>query len=72
VLAMLLRVVEAFGKERVMWGSDTTQTVGHHSWAESLYYIRDTPELSDDEKRWILGGSLRKVLDWPGPPTTPT
>lgn len=69
VLAMLLRVVEAFGKERVMWGSDTTQTVGHHSWAESLYYIRDTPELSDDEKRWILGGSLRKVLNWPAPPT---
>jgi len=68
VLAMLLRVVAAFGKERVMWGSDATQTVGHHSWAEALYYVRDTPELSADEKGWILGGSLRRVLDWPAVP----
>ena len=68
VLAMLLRVVEAFGKERVMWGSDATQTTGHHSWAESLYYIRDTEQLSKDEKHWILGGSLRNALEWPAPP----
>ena len=68
VLAMLLRVVDAFGKERVMWGSDATQTIGHHSWAESLYYIRDTDQLSQDEKRWVLGGSLRRVLEWPAPP----
>ena len=62
---MLLRVVKAFGKERVMWGSDATQTTGHHSWAESLYYIRDTEQLSQDEKAWVLGGSLRKTLNWP-------
>ncbi len=68
VLAMLLRVVDAFGKERVMWGSDATQTIGHHSWAESLYYIRDTDQLSQDEKRWVLGGSLRRVLEWPALP----
>ena len=68
VLATLLRVVAAFGKERVMWGSDTTQTIGHHSWAESLYYVRDTEQFSQDEKRWILGGSLRKVLNWPASP----
>ncbi|GAA4004509.1 hypothetical protein GCM10022631_14380 [Deinococcus rubellus] len=67
VLTMLLRVVDAFGRERVMWGSDTTQTRGHHSWAEALYYIRDTDQLSEDDKRWILGGSLRKVLNWPAP-----
>ena len=67
VLDMLLRVVEAFGKERVMWGSDATQTTGHHSWAESLYYIRDTDRLSEDEKVWVLGGSLRKTLNWPAP-----
>lgn len=67
VLAMLLRVVDTFGRERVMWGSDSTQTRDHHSWAESLYYIRDTDQLSEDDKRWILGGSLRKVLNWPAP-----
>lgn len=65
VLDMLLRVVEAFGPQRVMWGSDHTQSRDHHSWAESLYYIRDTTELSPEEKGWILGRSLRAILQWP-------
>lgn len=68
VLAMLLRVVEAFGPQRVMWGSDHSQSRDHHSWAESLYYIRDSPELSPDEKAWILGQSLRTTLAWPSGP----
>ncbi|AFZ67220.1 amidohydrolase family protein [Deinococcus peraridilitoris] len=67
VLAMLLRVVEAFTPQRVMWGSDHTQSKDHHSWAESLYYIRDTGELSSEEKAWILGRSLRTTLNWPAP-----
>ncbi|WP_019587667.1 amidohydrolase family protein [Deinococcus apachensis] len=65
VLAMLLRVVEAFSPERVMWGSDHSESRDHHSWAESLYYLRDTPELSHEEKAWILGRSLRTILHWP-------
>ncbi|GGR03132.1 amidohydrolase family protein [Deinococcus ruber] len=67
VLETLLRVVEAFGPQRVMWGSDHTQSSDHHSWAESLYYIRDTPQLSNDDKGWILGQSVRTVLQWPAP-----
>lgn len=67
VLTMLLRVLEAFGPQRVMWGSDHTQSRDHHSWAESLYYIRDSTELSAEEKGWILGRSLRTILQWPAP-----
>ncbi len=67
VLEALLRVVEAFGRERVMWGSDHTQSRDHHAWAESLYYIRDTNRLSESDKAWILGGSLRRTLNWPAP-----
>lgn len=67
VLALLTRVVERFTPQRVMWGSDCTQSRDHHSWAESLYCIRDTTELGSDEKRWILGGSLRELLHWPAP-----
>ncbi|AWN21964.1 amidohydrolase [Deinococcus irradiatisoli] len=65
VLDMLLRVVEAFGPERVMWGSDHSESKDHHSWAESLFYIRDSAALSAGDKAWILSGSLRKTLDWP-------
>jgi L-fuconolactonase len=65
VLSALRSVVDAFGKERVMWGSDSTQTHGDHSWADALYSVREASEFSQDEKAWILGRTARKVLDWP-------
>lgn len=71
VLAMLLRVAEAFGPHRVVWGSDHSESRDHHSWAESLYYIRDSRELSQEDKSWILGRSLRTILQWPTPANAP-
>ncbi len=67
VQEMLLRVVDAFGPQRVMWGSDHSESRDHHSWAESLHAVRDAPGLSDADKAWILGGSLRRTLNWPAP-----
>ncbi|WP_027481259.1 amidohydrolase family protein [Deinococcus pimensis] len=67
VLEALLRAVDTFGPRRVMWGSDHSESRDHHSWAESLYYIRDARELSEDDKAWVLGRSLREVLRWPAP-----
>jgi predicted TIM-barrel fold metal-dependent hydrolase len=67
LMPALLKVVEAFGPERVMWASDHSQSKNHHSWAESLYYIRDSSELSASDKEWILGRSVRTILNWPKP-----
>ena len=66
LMPVLLRVLEGFGRERVMWASDHTQSKQHHSWAESLYYLRDSGELSAADKEWLLGQSLRTILKWPG------
>ena len=68
VIPHLRRTIAAFGPERVMWASDHTQSIGHHSWAEALYYIRDALDLTEDEKTWILGKSVRQILRWPAPP----
>ena len=57
-------LIAAFGIERLMWGSDITAH-GAASYAEALDYLRATEELSTGEKEWILGRSLRRVLDWP-------
>ncbi len=65
LMPVLLKVVEAFGPQRVMWASDHSQSKKHHSWAESLYYIRDSVELSTSDKEWILGRSVRTILNWP-------
>ncbi len=61
---LLRQVLDAFGKERVMWASDNS-VVPNHTWADMLYYLRDDPELSHEEKTWILGQTARQVLNWP-------
>jgi predicted TIM-barrel fold metal-dependent hydrolase len=60
----LRKAIEAFGVKRLMWASDKTVMFGH-SWANLLYSVRDDPELSLDEKEWILGRSARAILKWP-------
>jgi predicted TIM-barrel fold metal-dependent hydrolase len=67
VTPYLRRAIEAFGPQRIMWASDHTQSKTHHSWAQALYYLLDSNELSDDEKAWILGRSVRTILRWPNP-----
>ncbi|MFV8816768.1 amidohydrolase family protein [Haliea sp. E17] len=65
---VLRRAIDAFGANRLLWASDNTVIPGH-SWADLLYYLRDDPELSAEEKRWILGASARSVFRWPAAPT---
>jgi predicted TIM-barrel fold metal-dependent hydrolase len=64
VLPYLRRAIDAFGAERIMWASDHTQSKTHHSWAEALFYLRDSNQLSATEKEWLLGRSVRTILRW--------
>lgn len=66
----LRKAITAFGADRLMWAADKTVMFGH-SWADLLYAVRDDPELSIEEKRAILGGTARRVLDWQVPPPPP-
>lgn len=61
---LLQKVLTAFGRERVMWASDNS-VVPNHTWAETLHYVRDNPELSREDKEWVLGRSARQLLKWP-------
>lgn len=60
----LRRAIEAFGADRLMWASDKT-VMRTYTWADLLNYLKFDPELSREEKEWILGGTARKVFDWP-------
>lgn len=64
VRVALRQVVAAFGPDRVMWASDWTLDLEFSSWAESFGYIRDDPELTLEERSLVLGGTVRRVLDW--------
>jgi predicted TIM-barrel fold metal-dependent hydrolase len=65
VVRHLRRVIDAFGAERVMWASDYTESRSDQTWAQSLHYLRYSDLLSDTEKQWLLGKSVRHVLNWP-------
>jgi len=67
LIDQLVRVIDAFGIKRLMWASDYTVTVDHHTYAESLFCLRCTDRLSDSDREWILGKAARAVLGWPKP-----
>lgn len=80
-----VRVIEAFGVDRLMWASDVPRFQGRigwdirvpeawgpyegrHTYAQSLALIQHSGELTAEDKRQLLGGSLTRLLDWaPGP-----
>jgi L-fuconolactonase len=66
VIPLLRQAIEVFGVERIMWASDYTvaRDQNANSWAQCLYYLLDSDQLSRTEKEWILGGSARQVLSW--------
>jgi predicted TIM-barrel fold metal-dependent hydrolase len=69
LMPLLKGAIEAFGAERIMWASDYTvaRDQNGNSWAQCLYYLLDSDQLSWSEKEWLLGGAVRKALDWPRP-----
>jgi hypothetical protein len=38
---------------------------GKHTYAEALYFVLTTDQLSEDDKRAILGGTAQRLLGWP-------
>ena len=79
----LHRIVDAFGPERVMWGSDIHRIHGRigwhvryptaythsrrHTYAEALGYLLHTEELGPADKEQIVGATIRRLLRWPRP-----
>jgi predicted TIM-barrel fold metal-dependent hydrolase len=61
----LHQVFDAFGIRRVMWGSDITQHMEKHTYAQGVDYMRLTDELSDDEKRLVMGENAKRIVGWP-------
>jgi predicted TIM-barrel fold metal-dependent hydrolase len=60
---MIRRLRDAFGAERLMWGSDCPyQVASGHTYAASLSLIRDRLDfLTAEEKKWMLRKTAEKV-----------
>ena len=60
----VLRIIDAFGLDRCMWGTDWTRTIGMLTYELAVAPFRETTRLSDADKAQLLGGTLEKVYKW--------
>ncbi len=60
----LRRALDAFGAERIMWASDHTANLTGETWGETLFSLRNNPDLSAPERECLLGSTARRWLDW--------
>lgn len=67
VQRQLLRALDAFGSARVVWASDYTHDRTGASWADLLFCLRDSAELSDGDKAWLFARAARALYAWPAP-----
>lgn len=58
------RYFEAFGVDRLMWGSDFTRCRKLHNYRESVDFLLHTDEVSQPEKEMLFSGSARRWLAW--------
>jgi predicted TIM-barrel fold metal-dependent hydrolase len=59
------RIVDGYGADRVMWGSDYTRTAGLHSYWDGTHYLKEVSGLSRDELVKVYGATVRRVFNWP-------
>jgi predicted TIM-barrel fold metal-dependent hydrolase len=59
---LLRRVVDAFGADRVFWGSDLMRLPC--SYREAVEVVTGDPDLSPGERELVAGSALRRWLAW--------
>ncbi len=60
----LRRIHEAFGAQRMFWGSDLTKLPCTYKQAVTMF-TEEMPWLSTHDLEWIMGRSLSTWLQWP-------
>ena len=58
------RVIDAFGLDRCMWGTDWTRAVRFLTYAQGVDAFRATDRISAGDKAKLMGGTLARVYGW--------
>jgi L-fuconolactonase len=61
----LRRAIDVFGVDRIMWASDYGGNQTGETWSQLLHYLLDAGDLTQDEKVWLFGRTVRTALNWP-------
>ncbi len=64
IWAPLARILDAYGLERCMWGTDWTRAVELVTYEEAVQAFRITNQLSESERGALMGGSLARIYEW--------
>lgn len=60
----VLRIIDAFGLDRCMWGTDWTRATELLTYEQGVEPFRRTNRLSDSDRAKLMGGTLEKVYNW--------
>lgn len=60
----LLRIIDAYGTERCMWGSDWTRALKYLNYEQAVEYFRTSPRLSDSDRAMLMGGAVERTYGW--------
>jgi L-fuconolactonase len=60
----LLRIFDAFGFHRCLWGTDWTRAVGLLTYQQGVDAFRVADRLSDSERASLMGDALEKIYNW--------
>jgi predicted TIM-barrel fold metal-dependent hydrolase len=58
------RVIDAFGIDRCLWGTDWTRAVKFLTYAQGVDAFRATNRISDSDKVKLMGGTLARIYGW--------
>ena len=58
------RIIDAFGIDRCMWGTDWTRTSGMLTYEQGVRPFRETTRLSESDRAKLMGGTLAQVYKW--------
>jgi L-fuconolactonase len=60
----VMRIIDAFGLDRCMWGTDWTRATGLLTFAQGVEAFRLTDRLSEGDRAKLMGGTVQKVYGW--------
>jgi L-fuconolactonase len=58
------RILDAFGFDRCLWGTDRTRAVGLLTYEQGVEAFRVTDRLAEGERALLMGETLARVYDW--------
>jgi len=58
------RILESFGLERCMWGTDWTRAVELLSYEQGVEAFRQKDWLSDSDRAALMGGNAQRIYSW--------